>query len=106
MSDIKKNLGRNIKYYRNLRKLTQEELAERLDMNARSLSFIECGTNFITAQTLEKLCNILNVTPKQLFDFNYSQKSSGEIEKEIGTLIKHHPEKLNDIYNILKGFLG
>ena len=105
MSCIKKQLGKNIKHYRNLCGFTQEELAEKLDMTARSLSFIECGTNFITAQTLEKLCTALKVSPKQLFDFNYSSKSTPEVKKEIDALIKNNSEKINDIYKIIKGFL-
>ncbi|MFQ8626019.1 MAG: helix-turn-helix domain-containing protein [Candidatus Gastranaerophilaceae bacterium] len=70
MNEIKKKLGKKIKYYRELKGLTQEELAEKLDFNCRSLSFIECGTNFVTADTLEKLCNELSVTPKQLLILN------------------------------------
>ena len=64
MSEIKNKLGKKIKYYRELRGLTQEELSEKIDFNCRSLSFIECGTNFVTADTLDRLCKVLNVTPK------------------------------------------
>lgn len=105
MNDIKKKLGKKVKYYRELKGLTQEELAEKIDINCRSLSFIECGTNFVTADTLEKLCNELLVTPKQLFDFEYYPQSPADIEKEVGRLIDLNREKLTDIYNILKGFL-
>lgn len=105
MSDIKKKLGKKIKYYRELNGLTQEELAEKIDINCRSLSFIECGTNFVTADTLEKLCNKLSVTPKQLFDFEYYPKNPDDIKKEVCKLIDLNKEKLTDIYNILKGFL-
>lgn len=105
MSDIKKKLGKKIKYYRELNGLTQEELAEKIDINCRSLSFIECGTNFVTADTLEKLCNELFVSPKQLFDFEYYPKSPDDIENEVCKLIELNKEKLTDIYNILKGFL-
>ena len=106
MSEIKKQLGKKIKYYRELRNLTQEQLAEMIDMSCRSLSFLECGTNFVTADTLEKVCNALKVTPKQLFDFEYYTKSPNEIKKELDRLIKNNSEKINDIYNILNGFLN
>lgn len=105
MNEIKKQLGKKIKYYREIRGFTQEELAEKLDLNCRSLSFIECGTNFVTSETLEKLCNALQVSPKQLFDFEYYPKNPQEIHNEIDTLIHNNPEKINDIYNILRGFL-
>jgi len=106
MSEIKKKLGKKIKYYRELRGLTQEELAEKIDFNCRSLSFIECGTNFVTADTLEKLCKALSVTPKQLFDFEYFTQNPENLEKELNRLIRHNKEKLGDIYNIVNGFLN
>ncbi|MBQ8458771.1 helix-turn-helix transcriptional regulator [bacterium] len=106
MNDIKKLLGRKIKYYRELREFTQEDLAEKIDINTRSLSFIECGTNFVTADTLDKLCKALNVKPKHLFDFEYSNKKPADVKKEIDKLITSNPEKLNDIYNIINGFLN
>ena len=106
MNEIKKKLGKKIKYYREQKGLTQEELAEKLDFNCRSLSFIECGTNFVTADTLEKLCNVLSVTPKQLFDFEYYPQNTTDMKKELYRLIDNNCEKLIDIYNILKGFLS
>ena len=106
MNEIKKKLGKKIKYYREQKGLTQEELAGKIDFNCRSLSFIECGTNFVTADTLEKLCNVLSVTPKQLFDFEYYPQNPTDMKKELSRLIDNNCEKLTDIYNILKGFLS
>lgn len=106
MSEIKKKLGKKIKYFRELKGLTQEELAEKLDFNCRSLSFIECGTNFVTADTLDKLCKTLEVTPKQLFDFEYNYKEPEDIKQEINSLIENNSDKITDIYKILRGFLS
>lgn len=106
MSEIKKKLGKRIKYFRELQGLTQEQLAEKLDINCRSLSFIECGTNFVTAETLEKICDILKVTPKQLFDFEYYTENPENTKQEINRLIENNSEKISDVYNILKGFLS
>ena len=106
MSEIKKQFGKNLKHYRELKNLTQEQLAEKIEMNVRSLSFIECGTNFVTAKTLEKICKILEISPKQLFDFDYPAKQTQDLKNEITGLINTNIEKLNDIYKILKGFLS
>ena len=105
MNEIKKNFGKKIKYYRELKGFTQEQLAEKLDFNCRSLSFIECGINFVTAETLEKLCRNLEITPKQLFDFDYYPRKTEDIKNEINILIKNNQNKITDIYKILKGFL-
>ena len=106
MGEIKKKFGKNLKHYRELKKLTQEQLAEKIELNVRSLSFIECGTNFVTEKTLEKMCKTLEISPKQLFDFDYPPKETQDLKNEITGLINSNNEKLNDIYKILKGFLS
>ena len=105
MNNIKKNFGKRVKYFREQNNLTQEQLAEKLEMNCRSLSFIECGTNFVSADTLENLCKILKVNPKQLFDFEYNPQKPQDIKKEILMLVDKNNDKLTDVYKIMKGFL-
>ena len=55
--------------------LTQEQLAEMVDIGERNLSKIECGNVFVKAKTLEKLITTLGVEPKELFDFSGYQRS-------------------------------
>ena len=100
------NFSEKLKEIRKNEGLSQEQLAEKIEMNVRSLSFIECGTNFVTAKTLEKICKILEISPKQLFDFDYPAKQTQDVKNEITGLINSNNEKLNDIYKILKGFLS
>lgn len=104
MCVLKKKFGKRIKYYRELNGLTQEQLAELIDINCRSLSFIERGVNFVKAETIEKICNALNVTPKQLFDFEYSTKAPKDLKEELNNILNNNEEKLADIYRIIKGF--
>ena len=107
MSDeIKKEFGKKVKYYRELRGLTQEALAEKLDVNVNSMSYIERGINFIKSDTLDKLCRVLDVTPKQLFDFNYNTQPDVNIKEALITLLNQNEEKLNDVYKIVNGFLS
>ena len=56
---IKSELGQKIRRMRLKRNLTQEELAEKVDINQRTLSGIELGENFVTAETLDKLARLL-----------------------------------------------
>lgn len=46
---IKKNLGNRIREIRISRSLTQEALAELVNISAKSLSQIELGNNFVSA---------------------------------------------------------
>ncbi|MBQ3101715.1 helix-turn-helix transcriptional regulator [bacterium] len=104
MSYIKKEFGKKLKFYREKAHLTQEKMAELLNMNNCTLSMIERGLNFITAETLEKMCETLKISPKQLFDFEYMETQN--TEETVQNLIKSNPDKINEIYKILNGFLS
>jgi len=69
MKSLKQKLGARIQEIRKSKNLTQEVLAEKIDMDKPNLSNIECGKRFMTAETLEKLANALEVEEKELFDF-------------------------------------
>lgn len=49
-----------------------------------------------TAETLEKLCKNLEITPKQLFDFDYYSRKTEDIKNEINILIKNNQNKITD----------
>ena len=54
--------------YKNLN-ITQETLAELINMDITSLSKIETGRNYPQPETIEKIANALNVDISQLFSF-------------------------------------
>jgi transcriptional regulator with XRE-family HTH domain len=62
--------GTKLKYYRLLQGFTQEDLSERLDVDAHYISDIERGTRNITLKTLYKIACSLNVDPYKLFYFD------------------------------------
>lgn len=69
--DNKKLLGKRIKELRKNAGLTQEKLAEMINIETTSLSGIESGRHFPSLPTIEKIANNLNVELKSLFDFNH-----------------------------------
>jgi transcriptional regulator with XRE-family HTH domain len=89
--DIKAIFGANLKHYRKLRQLSQEELAEKLDITPKHLSTLETGATFVSAKLLEKITKILIVSASALF-YTTEEKSSDDsfltiidqiIEKEL-----------------------
>lgn len=70
--DIKKPFGRRIKELRTKKGYTQEFLAEKIGIGQRNLSKIECGTNFVTSETLSKLLSVLEVEAHELFNFKHN----------------------------------
>ena len=67
--DSYKNLGLNIAYYRKKNNLTQLQLSELLDIDRSHMSAMELANVGISLDVIFKLCNVLNITPKELFDF-------------------------------------
>ncbi len=98
---IKKNLGNRIREIRLSRSLTQEALAEKINLSAKSLSQIELGNNFVSAETLDVLCSALEINPKVLFDFENTEISEEISLDEIIKRLKNNPSLLKNIYKIV-----
>lgn len=63
------SFGLNVVYYRKRKKLTQLELAELVNVDRSHISAIELGNVGVSFDVIFKLCEVLSVTPKELFDF-------------------------------------
>lgn len=64
-----RKLGLNIAYYRKLNNYTQLEFAEILDIDRSHLSGMEIGNNAPSLDLVFKICQKLNISEKELFDF-------------------------------------
>ena len=62
-------LGKNIKIYRKLKKLSQNQLAEMVDLSREHLACIETGKEFISLRKLFLIADLLDVPIKNLMDF-------------------------------------
>ena len=104
---VKEELGKKIKRMRINRGLTQEQLSEAVDISQRTLSGIEIGENFVTAETLDKLIKALNTTTEELFATNHLRKTEIIVEEIISDIkiISHNPAKLDILYNVTKSLL-
>ena len=61
--------GLNVVYYRKRKKLTQLQLAELVDIDRSHISAIELGNVGVSFDVIFKLCEVLGVSAKDLFDF-------------------------------------
>ena len=86
MSTIKKLLGQRIRDARKAKGLTQEKLAELLGIGTSNISYIETGKFSPSMENFEKLVEILEVEPCDLYNF--------EALKPNETMIK----ELNDAF--------
>ncbi|CDC21977.1 transcriptional regulator XRE family [Clostridium sp. CAG:306] len=105
--NIKKELGEKIKRLRKKQKLTQEQLAEMIDIAPRNLSSIEVGTSFAKAETLEKILIALNTTTEELFS-NDHIKSNEALINEIHNCIssiQNNKVLLEKVYKVIKALI-
>lgn len=101
---VKQDIGKKIKRMRQNRGLTQEKLAEIIDVSQRTLSGIEIGENFATAETIDKIISALNTTTDELFMLGHLKEKEDLID-EINKMIinlSDNKEKIEYIYKFIK----
>lgn len=89
MEKTKELLGARIREIRKARGLTQEQLAELVDVEQKHVSRIELGKNYPTIGRLEKMATALKVPLISFFDFLHLEndaESARDIEEMIGEL--------------------
>lgn len=95
-------IGERIKLARTKAKLTQENLAEKLEVSVPYLSRVECGDAFINLKRLNQICEILDVSEGEILN-GVSTSSSNYLSENFADLLKNcSPEKAKLIYNIAK----
>ena len=102
--DIKKLLGRRINEIRTRKGLTQEKLAELVGIGERNLSKIECGNNFITAETLSNILFALDVEPSELFNFQHLENTD-ELKEELINAIKNESVDVTLLYRFYRSII-
>ena len=103
--NIKKLLGKRIKEFRKSKGFTQEYVAEQIGIESTSISNIENGKYYPTAENLERIIKVLNVSPQDLFTIEHYQNNDVLLD-EINTLLKNNPDKIRDFYKILKALIS
>lgn len=100
--DIKILLGKRIKELRSKRKMTQQQLAELINIDQRNLSNIELGINF-SSKSLMKIAEIFNVSVKELFEFEHFEITNEMKIKYISSSLANLSERdLNILYKMTK----
>ena len=74
-----KNIGKNVKQIRKSRHLTQEKLAEAIDISTIHMSHIETGSVSMSLDCLLYLCTVLNVTPNDILLGEFYLPSDGSV---------------------------
>lgn len=81
--NIKLILGKNVKYYRFLNKLTQEKLAEKCELSPRYISDLENGNGNISIDTLFKLSLALKINAYELIKKHNTKPLPNRVNRKI-----------------------
>lgn len=97
-----KIIGERLRNARVDNNLTQENLAEKLDVSVAFISRIECGTTHINLTRLSEICSILNIDEGQILN-GVSTDSKNYLNNEFGELLRNCPKETQKlIYDLAK----
>lgn len=95
-------IGARLKKARKQHKITQEVLAEKLDVSVAFISRIERGNSKINLRRLSQICNILGVSEGEILN-GTSDVSSVYLADEFSQILEScTPEQQKLIYKIAK----
>ncbi len=95
-------IGERLKKARADKKMTQEMLAEKLDVSIAFLSRIERGNSHVNLKRLSQICEILGVSEGYILN-GTSSRSENYLSSEFSDILNNaSPEKQKLIYKIAK----
>lgn len=94
-------IGKNIRKFREIKKLRQEDLAEKTDLTTNYIGMIERGEKIPSLETFINILNSLGVSAdmvlSDVLDNGYKVKDS-LLNEKLGKLV---PEDRNRIYEVI-----
>ncbi len=93
-----KEVIENIKKFRELKNITREELADRLEMSLSGYSKLERGEVELSVSKLYRISEILEVSVSQILDFDASQIFTMTNNQNAFGYIREQHNAYNDLY--------
>jgi transcriptional regulator with XRE-family HTH domain len=93
--------GKNIKNFRTFYDLSQEQLAEKMDLSINTICEIENGKKFVRAETLVGFAALFNTEVYELF-----KPETILPDNAAGVLVKYCEDVKKATEKIKKGYLG
>ncbi|MBX3164304.1 MAG: helix-turn-helix transcriptional regulator [Bacteroidetes bacterium] len=92
-----KNIGDNIRYYRNLKGWSQEEMADKINVSLPTYSRIERNINGVPFKRIVQLAKVLGISPSELVTVG---KTKNDFANEIDRLKNIISEKDQEIMKL------
>lgn len=105
MSNIQKVVGKNIKLFRQTKGLTQERLAELVNVSSSYIGYLERGLRAPSLDLLARIGAALDVEPTVLLDT--SSKDTDPILKKLNALlVGKDPIPINFLYEVAVAYFA
>lgn len=105
-SRIRNVVAQNVRKYRKLEGLTQEQLAEAADVSNTYIANIECGQTWVSDKTLEKVAAALRVEIYLLFISEKSEQNAKDTFVKSRENISYLKKRQNQLNNYVKAFFS
>ncbi len=92
-------LADKIKFMRQLKNLSQEDIAQLLEMSVQGYAKIEQGKTDISFSRLKQIAQVLEVNELELLSFGEKNVFyfAGNNHQQIGTVYNYQTDKINDV---------
>lgn len=99
--EISAEIGRNLKKYREINNLTQDQLSEMIGIDVNYYSMCERGERRLSLPKIMKAIEIFKVSPNDVFPDDHDEKIyTSEYLKQISNIVSELPEE--KLYYVLK----
>ena len=101
--DVKHLFGKNLRSCRKLRGLSQEQLAEKVNVSAKHIGALESGSSFVSAALLEQFSAVLHVPLTAFFSPVDDEAVKDQVPKETSSSNQAwmYPFSLQNLDNLL-----
>ena len=102
---MEKSFAENLKSLRKYKRITQEKLAEMVDLDVRHIARLEAGEGLPTVTTLLKFCSAFDVTPNDLLSYDKNVYKDN-LKSDINDMLNlAKPEQLELIKKLIMAVL-
>ncbi|KQB40841.1 helix-turn-helix transcriptional regulator [Flavobacterium aquidurense] len=98
-------VGNKLKILRKNKKMSQEEVADYLDISQSAYARMESGESHSWASHILRICKIFGITPDELLKLEVNNKeiSSGQIFNQLSdTVIEQYEERIRELKKVIK----
>jgi transcriptional regulator with XRE-family HTH domain len=105
MLKINFRVSRNVRYFRKLKGLTQEKLAEKVEVSTVYINYLERGSKVPSLVLLAKIADALEIDPTLLL-IQDDDPTNLEIKKLVGTVSGLEKKTIQFINEMIIAFLN